>query len=270
MFGRYVVGAGQLLGELGGAGAALAGSSDELTDSSSSVAEESSAQAAAVEEISATLREFSVNMRLSNDRLGSLKSRQLAQMRTVLGEIQTSGALMNATMKEIGESSHAITRIVKTIEEIAFQTNILALNAAVEAARAGEVGAGFAVVAGEVRMLAGRAAEAAQETGSLVTLAARRGTEGARVNDEVSSRLTTVQGAFQELDGLLEEVTQALSQQVAGVDQITMTIQTIDKNAQTGCARSEGLSATAAMLREQATQISGAIGELARITGNSS
>jgi len=268
IFGRYVVGARKVMGELGGAGASLANSADELTAASTSLAGEASVQAAAVEEISATLHEFSSQARLSNDRLTTVKTKQLEQMRTALGAIETSGAKLNTAMTGIGESSQAITKIVKTIEEIAFQTNILALNAAVEAARAGEVGAGFAVVAGEVRTLAGRAAQAAQETGGLVTLAAERGSEGARVNAEVSGRLSVVQVAFRELDGLVGEVAQSLGQQVAGVDQITSAMGSIEKNAQAGSARSEELSATAITLREQAGLVSGAIGELARLTGH--
>jgi methyl-accepting chemotaxis protein len=267
VFGRYVVGAGQVLAGLGGAGETLAQSSTELTSSSTSGANDASALAAAAEEMSATLSEFSSQAKISNDRLHTVRTRQLVEMRAALNEIASSGAQLKIAMSGIGESSQAITRIVRTIEEIAFQTNILALNAAVEAARAGEAGAGFAVVANEVRSLAGRAAEAAQETGSLVSLAAERGNEGARMNEQVSSHLATVHTVFGQLDGFVGEIADAIGQQVAGVEQLTTAMTEIDKNAQTGCARSEELSATAAVLLDQSRVVSASILELGRITG---
>jgi methyl-accepting chemotaxis protein len=267
VFGRYVVGAGQVMAGLGGAGETLAQSSTELTASSTSAAGDASTLAAAAEEMSATLNEFSSRAKTSNDRLHTVRTKQLVEMRSALNEIEASGSQLKTAMAGIGESSQAITRIVRTIEEIAFQTNILALNAAVEAARAGEAGAGFAVVANEVRSLAGRAAEAAQETGSLVSLAAKRGMEGTQMNERVTSRLATVHTAFGELDGFVGEIADAISQQVCAVEQLTTAMEGIDKNAQTGCARSEELSATATVLLDQSRRVSESIAELGRITG---
>lgn len=263
----YVVGTGQVMVGLNESSHGLAATSNELSSASDASARDARAQAAAVEEISSTLHEFSAQAQQSTERLQAVKGQHLAAMRSALGEIQEASGEMNRTMAGISESSQAITNIVKTIEEIAFQTNLLALNAAVEAARAGEVGACFAVVADEVRSLARRARQAAQETGTLVTAAAARGAEGARVNAEVTQRLSSVQTAFQQLDGIVTEIAETVGQQRSGVEQISSAMQAIDKNAQSGSARTQEISATATLLREQADVLSGAIAELSRITG---
>jgi methyl-accepting chemotaxis protein len=263
----YVVGTGQVMVGLNESSFGLASTSNELSSASDASARDASAQAAAVEEISSTLHEFSAQAQQSTDRLNAVKGQHLAAMRSALGEIQQASGEMNRTMNGISQSSHAITNIVKTIEEIAFQTNLLALNAAVEAARAGEVGAGFAVVADEVRSLARRARQAAQETATLVTEAASRGAEGARVNTEVTQRLASVQSAFQQLDGIVSEIAETVGQQRSGVEQISTAMQAIDKNAQSGSARTQEISASATLLRNQADVLAGAIAELSRITG---
>lgn len=267
---KYVVGVEQVLGELGGAGKTLTLSSSDLTQSSRALADDAGVQALSVEKINLTLQEFSSLARSSNERLATVKTKPLTEMRSALNEIEKSGERMTTAMAGIDDSGQAITRIVKTIEEIAFQTNLLALNAAVEAARAGEVGAGFSVVASEVRTLASRAAQAAQETTVLVTRATQRGNEGRKASNEVTDRLRLVQNAFRDLDGLVGEIAQSLEQQVSGVAQISDAMNSIDNHARTGCLRSEELSTTATLLRERACDVSGAINQLEKITGRAS
>lgn len=266
VFGNYVVGAGQLMRDLSGAGAALIDSSDKLSSASRDAAAAADAQASSVEKIGGTLRDFAAQARQSSESLATVQGDHVQKMRSALGQIEQSSAQMTSAMTGIDESSKSITRIVKTIEEIAFQTNILALNAAVEAARAGEAGAGFAVVADEVRTLARRAAQAAQETSALITVASQRGVEGARVNRDVSAQLAVVQGSFRELDALIGNVARTVSEQREGVEQIDESIQSLGATAQARSVRSKAVAATSQLLREQADLVSSSIHKLAFLT----
>jgi len=131
---------------------------------------------------------------------------------------------LNEVMRAIQDSSQQITRINKVIDEIAFQTNILALNAAVEAARAGGAGAGFAVVADEVRSLAGRAGEAAKQTSELIersTAAVRKGVDLAA---QVAQSLTGIDGKAQQVDGIVEQIARASSEQSQAISALTEAI----------------------------------------------
>src|SRR5258705_8067245 len=156
-----------------------------------------------------------------------------------VAEANRTLADMTTSMQEIGASSGKISKIIKVIDEIAFQTNILALNAAVEAARAGEAGKGFAVVADEVRNLAQRSAEAAKDTASLIEDLISNANDGSSRLDRVAAAITTITDHVTKARVLVEEVSEAGKQQTQGIDQVTQAISQMEKGTQTTAANSE-------------------------------
>jgi len=267
IFLRYVIGVGQTLSSLRSAGAQLDHTAGELAETSVALSDESGRQAAAVTEIGSTLDALSRQAALSRVQLEGVRTSQLVGMRQALTQIEDAGGRLTHAMSGIAQSSVAITRIVKTIEEISFQTNLLALNAAVEAARAGEAGAGFAVVADEVRTLASRAADAARETATLVDTAAQRGRDGDGLNTEVGSSLARVLKMFQELEGVVSTAATGASEQTAGINQVTDAMRHLEANAQHSNARSAQMSRSSATLEANSAQVNQAISELTELVG---
>ena len=177
---------------------------------------------------------------------------------------------MATAMDAIKVSSDDIAKIIKTIDEIAFQTNILALNAAVEAARAGEAGMGFAVVADEVRNLAQRSAEAAKETAVKIEGAIAKTGQGVLISGKVKQALTNIATKIHQVDELAAEVATASSEQAKGIGQISTAITEMDKITQANAANSEESAASAQELNAQAEIMQKSVVELLKLVGGSS
>ena len=175
-------------------------------------------------------------------------------------------ALVGA-MDAIKTSSADIAKIIKTIDEIAFQTNILALNAAVEAARAGEAGAGFAVVADEVRNLAQRCAQAAKETASKIEDAVQKSAVGADISAKVAKSLEEIVGKARQVDEMAGEVAAASQEQSQGISQVNIAVTQMDKVTQSNAANAEESAAAAEELTAQAESLKETVSDLLRLVG---
>ncbi len=226
----------------------------QLSESSQTLAEGSSRQAAAVQETSSSLEEIS-SMAKSNaahtGEVSRLSQQALGHATDGLSEMQE----LAQAMKGIQEAGISIAAITKTIEQIAFQTNILALNAAVEAARAGEAGAGFSVVADEVRKLAQNSARAARETADKISHAQNITASGVAHTGQLSKRLETIQSTFSQVNTLIKEMEQSSREQERGLQQINEAVHEIDKVTQINVSASEESAAAAEELQSQSQQL---------------
>lgn len=172
-------------------------------------------------------------------------------------------------MAEISRASEATAKIIKTIDEIAFQTKLLALNAAVEAAQAGEVGAGFAVVADEVRNLAMRAADAARNTADLIEGTVIKVNDGAGIVNRAKGVFAEVATSATKVAALVGEIANASSEQARGVEQINMAVSELDKVVQKNVSNAEESAAASEEMNAQAEQMKLVVAELtALVNGN--
>lgn len=228
--------------------------SEQVSSSSQALAQGATEQASSVEELSASINEVSAQIK-ENARNAELASDTVnnvdVSIRTSNGQMTT---MMNA-MSEISSSSSEIGKIIKTIEDIAFQTNILALNAAVEAARAGSAGKGFAVVADEVRNLATKSSEAAKQTNALIEGSVRSVENGVKIADETAQSLAGVVKGAQEVTELIKKITQASAEQSVSISQINLGIEQISAVVQTNSATSEESAAASEELNSQASMM---------------
>jgi methyl-accepting chemotaxis protein len=222
--------------------------------------------AASLEETSASMEEMAAMTRQNAEGSRLAAGQMVDTERAVLEAHNALGDLV-ASMTAIGESSSKITKIIRTIDEIAFQTNILALNAAVEAARAGEAGMGFAVVAEEVRNLAQRSAQAAKGTASLIEEAAANAGAGSNRVEAVADAIKAVTAASARIKGLVQEVSTASTQQSQGIDQVTQAIAQMEKVTQTTAATAQQSAAASEELNAQAEQSMQVVEELQAMVG---
>lgn len=285
-----------LAGTLSDGSNQVVAASGQVAAASQSLAGGASEQAASLEETGASLEEMSSMTKrnaenaekaknLANQTQGVAEggAQNMKVMSDSMKTIQTSSDEMHQAMDAVKASNDEVAKIIKTIDEIAFQTNILALNAAVEAARAGEAGMGFAVVADEVRNLAQKSAEAARETATKIEGAIKRTEQGVRVSEKVVANLLVVltqskqveeslQGMVnksREVAGLVVEIAAASSEQSKGIDQVNIAVSQMDKVTQSNAASAEESASAAEELNAQAEGLKDAVGQLLALVNGS-
>ncbi len=226
----------------------------QISSGSQQLSHNASEQAASLEETSSSLQELS-----------SMASQNAANAREAKGLVESAASSteqgvhvmqeLNASIVKIKGSSDATAKIVKTIDEIAFQTNLLALNAAVEAARAGDAGKGFAVVAEEVRNLAIRSAEAAQNTSNLIEESVKNAADGVQANQRMLAGLNEIISQVKKVSEVMAEIAVASDQQKEGVTQINKAIEQMNAVTQAVAANAEESASAAEELSSQSTEM---------------
>jgi methyl-accepting chemotaxis protein len=238
-----------------------------ISEASATVAGGASAQAASVEETSSSCEELTSMTKRNVEH--AERAHALAQKtQQAADQGRTEMETMLGAMHEIQASSASIAKIIKTIDEIAFQTNILALNAAVEAARAGEAGAGFAVVADEVRNLAQRAATAARETAAQIEDAIARTKHGGEICQRVAASFAQIDEHARQVNALVGEISTGAGEQTRGIDHISSAMGQIETSVQTAAAQTEETATAAEELNAQARVLHNNVAVLFALIGN--
>jgi methyl-accepting chemotaxis protein/methyl-accepting chemotaxis protein-1 (serine sensor receptor) len=241
------------------AAAEVAGAAQTLSQGASEQAASLEETSASMEEIGAVARQNAKTAEGCTELVGSA-AKGVERMNVAVEEMVSS-------MNDITESSRKVSKIIKTIDEIAFQTNILALNAAVEAARAGEAGLGFAVVADEVRNLAQRSADAARDTSALIEESIARSRQGQAKLAQVGQAVTAITATVGDVRRAVEEMAGASRQQTQGIQQVAEAISQMEKVTQSVAATAEESAAASEELAGQAEMAKQSSQELAELVG---
>lgn len=242
--------------QIGEASAQVDAGADQVSSGAQALSQGATEQASSVQELAATINDISNNVS-TNAQNAHNANELVTKVGSDLMESNHKMSEMTNAMTQIGDASSQIGKIIKTIEDIAFQTNILALNAAVEAARAGSAGKGFAVVADEVRNLAGKSQDAAKNTTALIENAISAVENGTMIADTTATAMDKVVGDAQEvvsivnsISGSSREQADSIAQITQGIDQISSVVQTNSATAEESAAASEELSGQAHLLKE--------------------
>lgn len=244
--------------------------STEVASSSQALAEGASRQASAVEQTSSSLEEMSSMTTQNAENAKQAKTLLTVDGRESFRVITEKMNLMREVVNANVKASEETSKIIKTIDEIAFQTNLLALNAAVEAARAGETGAGFAVVAEEVRNLAMRSAEAAKNTENLIAESTNKITQASDLFEQVSNELSNNRHIARKVTELVSEIAAASGEQSQGIAQINKAVSEMDQVVQQNAASSEESASAAEKMNYQAQTMKGHVDELIKVISGES
>jgi methyl-accepting chemotaxis protein len=239
----------------------------ELNASNHQLSDDTSKQAASLEETAASLEEMSAMTKRNHE--NAREANKLAKQARTAAEKGTSEMQkMNAAMEETKAAGDDVAKIIKTIDEIAFQTNILALNAAVEAARAGEAGLGFAVVADEVRSLAQRSAKAAKETADKIEGAIQKNAQSVEISSKVGDVFQEIVSNVRKVDELAAKVSEASHEQSQGISEINTAVAEIERVTHTNSASAEKGSLAVKNLSLQADSMRASVAQLLRLVGD--
>jgi methyl-accepting chemotaxis protein/methyl-accepting chemotaxis protein-1 (serine sensor receptor) len=255
-----------VIGELSEGAGQVASAAGQISSSSQSLAQGASEQAASLEETSASSEEIN-SMARKNAENAHGANGLVTQSQQKFSETNRSLEAMVEAMSDIKASSDKVSKIIKVIDEIAFQTNMLALNAAVEAARAGEAGMGFAVVADEVRNLAQRCAQAAKDTAALIEESIAKSKEGKTKVDQVVVAIRFITEESAKVRTLVDEVSVGSLEQTRGIEQIARALTQMEQVTQQSAANAEESAAAAEELTAQASTLMEVVEQLGSMVG---